>query len=260
MTPAQHRAGEAFMHRGYFGNPGLGQDSSGDSEGPSTQQVSGAIQGSIAGIAVASNSNLPITTRIGGGLMAAGGDIALIPGGQIPGAIIAAVGALTTLIGGLFKPDVTKIEATQIVNQIESQYLKPNLLAWQSMPASQKTVSVQAASLALVDHALSQVQQGCSNPALGTAGQRCISERLVRGGTAPWCPNAGNTGCDWYALYRDPIANDPNVIPDPVGGSTGSTSSAIDSTVSSVSQALGGISPVWIGVGLIAAALLLVSD
>ena len=250
------------MHRGYFGLAGLGQnENDSQQQGPSTAQISGAVQGTIAGIAVASNSNLPITTRIGGGLMAAGGDIALIPGGQIPGAIVAAVGALTTLIGGLFKPDVTKIEATHIVDQIEAQYLKPNLLAWQSLPASQKTQSVQAASLALVDHALTQVQQGCSNPALGTAGQRCISERLVKGGTAPWCPTS--TGCDWITLYRDPIANDPNVIPDPVAGSStsapGSVTGAIDSTVSSVSQALGGISPLWIGLGIIAAAFM-VSD
>jgi hypothetical protein len=71
MTLAQHRAGEAFLHRGYFGNPGMG-------DGPSSGQVSGAVRGSISGIAVAANGNLPITTRIGGALMAAGGDNALI--------------------------------------------------------------------------------------------------------------------------------------------------------------------------------------
>jgi hypothetical protein len=263
MTPQQYRAIEAFQHRGYYGNPGmrgLGQD-----DGPSSQQVAGAVQGSIQGIAVAANSNLPITTRIGGGLMAAGGDIALIPGGQIPGAIVAAAGALVSLIGGLFKPNLSNIEATHIVDQIQAQYLQPNLDGWRALAPEHKTVSAQAASLALVDYAFGKVQQGCSNPALGSSGQRCISERLVRGGTAPWCPNPGHTGCDWYALFRDPIANDPNVIPDPVPSSTsatsgGSVSGTVDSIGSSVSTALGGISPVWIGVGLIAAALVFLSD
>ncbi len=261
MTPAQHRAGEAFLHRGYFGRPGmrgLGQD-----DGPSSQQIAGAITGTTQGAIVAANPNLPITTRIGGGLMAAGGDIALIPGGQIPGAIVAAVGALTSFIGGLFKPNITNIEATAIVNGIQAQYLQPNLDGWHRLTPDQKTVSVQAASLAIVDYAFSKVQQGCSNPALGSSGLRCISERLVRGGTAPWCPTPDHTGCDWYILFRDPIANDPNVIPDPVPASTsaaGSVSGAVDSIGSSVSTALGGISPVWIGVGLIAAALMLGSD
>jgi hypothetical protein len=123
------------------------------------------------------------------------------------------VGALTSLIGGFFKPDLTKIEATHIVDSIQAQYLQPNLDAWRALSPEHKTVSAQAASLALVDYALAKVQQGCSNPALGTAGQHCISERLVRGGSAPWCPTV--TGCDWYVLFRDPIANDPQVHPDP---------------------------------------------
>jgi len=235
----------------------LGQD-----DGPSTQQVAGAVQGDINGIAVAANDNLPITTRIGGGLMAAGGDIALIPGGQIPGAIVAAVGALTSLIGGFFKPDLTKIEATHIVDQIQSQYLQPNLDSWRALSPEHKTRSAQAASLALVDFAFSKVQQGCSNPALGTAGQHCISERLVRGGTAPWCPNAGHTGCDWYALFRDPIANDPDVHPDPVaqptdtstpgsaGGSNTDSSASGSTTLSSSSTFLYG------GLALLGIALL----
>jgi hypothetical protein len=222
------------MHRGYFGG---GMDGLGDSR--------------------------PITSAIGSGLLSAGGVIAMIPGGQLPGAIVAAVGALTSLIGGLFAPNITNIEATQIVNQIETQ-LNQLEASWQTLPPSQKTQTNQAAYLELIDAALNKVQQGCSNPALGTSGQRCISERLVQGGTAPWCPNPGHTGCDWITAYRVPIATDPNVIPDPAaaGASTtgASTSSAIDSTVASVSTALGGISPVWIGVGLIAAALLLVSD
>jgi hypothetical protein len=47
---------------------------------------------------------------------------------------------------------------------------------------------------------------------LGAAGQRCVSERAA-GGTVP------GTGGNWFAWYRDPIANDPNAIPDPEPGS-----------------------------------------
>jgi hypothetical protein len=222
------------MHRGYFG-PGM--DGLGDTR--------------------------PITSAIGSGLLSAGGVIAAIPGGQLPGAIVAAVGALTGLIGGLFAPNVNNIAATHIVDQIETQ-LNQLEAGWQALPPSQKTQTNQAAFLELIDAALNKVQQGCSNPALGTSGQRCISERLVQGGTAPWCPNPGHMGCDWVTAYRVPIANDPNVIPDPVatvGGSVGGTvGGSIDNTVATVSQALGGVSPLWLGVGLIAAALLLVGD
>ena len=151
-------------------------------------------------------SSQQITNTVGGSIMAAAGPIALA--NPIAGAIVGAVGALTSLIGGLFKPDVTKEQATAIVNQIESEYLKPNLQRWLAAPAAQKTPQAQAAALAVFDQAWNAVLQGCSNPALGTAGQRCISERQ-QGGSAPWCPTS--TGCDWFILYRDPIANDPAV-------------------------------------------------
>lgn len=95
-----------------------------------------------------------------------------------------------------------------------STILEKNLAEYMSAPT--RTVSMQKAALNNVDTAFNALYQACSNPQLGKAGQRCISERLVRGGTAPWCPNPGHTGCDWFVLYRDPIANDKNVVPDPV--------------------------------------------
>ena len=178
-----------------------------------SSRVVGGVNAAVTGAAAAANPNLATTSRIGSGIMAAGGIVASIPGGQIPGAIIAAVGTLTTLIGGLFKPDLTKIEATHIVDQVEAQVLRPTLASWNGLPADKKTESMQALYLQTVDKALNDVQQGCSNPQLGTAGQHCISERLIHGGSAPWCPTG--TGCDWITLYRDPIANDPAVQPDP---------------------------------------------
>lgn len=147
-----------------------------------------------------------VTRPIGSGITTAGGVIALA--NPLVGGIVAAVGALTGLIGGLFKPDIKKEEATQIVNRIEQEYLLPNLRNWQALQPEQKTPEVQAAALSLFDKAWNGVLQGCSNPQLGQAGVNCISER-ERGGSAPWCPTG--TGCDWFILFRDPIANDPQV-------------------------------------------------
>jgi hypothetical protein len=196
------RSGGAYYRR----RPGLADYSTG-------QRIAGGAGSAAGGFIAAANSNLPTTSRIGAGVTAAGGVVAMIPGGQIPGAIIALAGTLTSLIGGLFKPDLTKIEATKIVDDVEARVLKPAVQNWRALPADQKTQSMQAHYLGLVDSALDSVQRGCSNPALEAAGQRCISERLVKGGTAPWCPTG--TGCDWVTIYRDPIANDPEVHPDP---------------------------------------------
>lgn len=108
----------------------------------------------------------------------------------------------------------TCTQATDIANKVEV-YLRNNVDTY--MSASPHYKSLQDAALNNFDLAARAMKQACGDPALGAAGQRCISERLVPGGTAPWCPNPGNTGCDWYVLYRDPIANDPNVVPDPTG-------------------------------------------
>jgi len=64
----------------------------------------------------------------------------------------------------------------------------------------------QAAALQAVDQLLGAIQEGCGQTQMGEPGRRCISERLVRGGSAPWCPTG--TGCDYFTEYRDPIAND----------------------------------------------------
>ncbi len=235
MSPQQQRAIEAFNVRGYY-------------------------RGGMMGL----GDSRPITTAIGSGLLSAGGVIAAIPGGQLPGAIIAAVGALTSLVGSLFAPDLTKIQASNIVNQIEAQTLKPMRASWQALPASQKTQTIQAAYLEVFDAAWKSVVQGCSNPALGTAGGACISDRqqgachyTVDGQTPGVPPNCGN----WFVWYRSPIADDPEVHPDAVTGSFttadgSSVGGSIDAATSQISQTLG-VSPLWIGVGLIAAALLL---
>lgn len=158
------------------------------------------------------------------------------------GAAIAGLIAVGSLVANMFHGcGQTCIIATQDVNKFESQVFRPNLDAYRNAPIHTK--SLQAAALNNFDTAATALRQALSDPSLGAAGQRGISERLVRGGTAPWCPNPGHTGCDWYALYRDPIANDPNVVDDSAvtqtggsgtssggGGSSGDTGGTSSST------------------------------
>jgi hypothetical protein len=226
------------------------------------QQQNRAIavyQHGMGGLGITSQQ---ITSTVGGSLMATGGVLAVIPGLQIPGAIVAAVGALTSLVGGLFRPDITKIEATRIVDQIEAQVLKPMRASWQALPANQKTVSMQAHYLNIFDQAWNAVSQACSNPALATAGQNCIADRAqgachytVDGRTPGNPPDCGN----WFVWYRDGIANDPNVIPDPspISQASDSVSSFLDSTfLGSKATGPAGIPmPLLLGAALFAFAL-----
>jgi hypothetical protein len=224
VTPAQHRAGEAFMHRGYFKNPGIG------GLGVTDQQIGGSLE--TSGTALMKLGDPRLT-----------GPAA--PFLAIAGAVLDIAGAITSLFG----PNPNNTIASGYVNQIEADIMKPNLAAWQALPASQKYYSVQQAALHNFMNGWNQVLRLCQNPALGSAGVNCVADRQ-RGGK--W---------DWWAYYYTPIAND-TVVPDPVDTSSapGSVSGAVDSTVSSISTALGGISPVWLGVGLIAAALLFMGD
>lgn len=163
-------------------------------------------------------------------------------------AIVVGIAAIGVSIANQFHGcGQTCIAASQIADKVEV-YLKQNKDAYLS--ASPRYRSLQLAALNNFDLAAKAMNQACGDPALGDAGQRCISERLVRGGSAPWCPTG--TGCDWYILYRDPIANDSTVVPDPAEAS---------SYTSSLGLSTGGGFPVPLliaGVGL--AAFFMVSD
>lgn len=91
---------------------------------------------------------------------------------------------------------------TQVVNELEP-LLQQNVQAY--LNESPRSKAAQTYALQVFDHVWSQVVEGCSQPQMGEPGRRCISER-ERGGSAKWCPTG--TGCDWFASYRDPIAND----------------------------------------------------
>lgn len=145
--------------------------------------------------------------------LAIGGTIwaGLAPAAAVPfiGAGIIAVGlALNLLLNR--KGGKQKTAATQIADQAE-QLLKENVAAYLSGPRTQQSKEAAVGNFLLTWEQLISPEM-CGNPELGAAGRRCISER-ERGGSAPWCPT--QTGCDWFALYLDPILNDPIAEPSP---------------------------------------------
>lgn len=85
-----------------------------------------------------------------------------------------------------------KVMATQIVDEVEP-YMASNRDAYLSGP---RNASAQAQALANFDSMWADVVRACSDPQLGSAGGRCISDRQPGG---KW---------DWFGYYRDPIAND----------------------------------------------------
>ena len=169
----------------------------------------GAASGAVLGAKTATSTGSIVAGSVAGGLMMA----AAFDPEPISKAILAIGAALTGFVTQMFQGcGQTCIIATQTVNQIEP-YLQRNLDMYMSAPVHYR--SVQEKALAVFDTGWDAVLRGCGNPQLGDAGVRCINERKL-GGEAPWCPTADHKGCDWWTLYRLPIANDPNVVDDPV--------------------------------------------
>ena len=122
----------------------------------------------------------------------------------------------------------TCVAATQVVNQLEP-LLTQNVAAYLSAPVHYASLQQQA--LANFDSTWSRVMTACSNPALADAGRRCITDRQAGacqyktspGGwsngvyTAAGPNGSGSTCWNWFVGYRDPIAHDPTVVPDPAG-------------------------------------------
>lgn len=113
--------------------------------------------------------------------------------------ISAGVGLATVALGSWLsdkrQTGQQKIASTSVVNDLEP-LLRANADAFRNGPG---TCQDQAAALAAFDSAMQWLQspQGCGNMQLGAPGQACINDRLQGG---KW---------DWYAMYRNPIANDP---------------------------------------------------
>lgn len=159
---------------------------------------------------------------------------AMIPGvGPIAAVAIQAAATVAVAIESLFAGcGSTCTQASNIANEVGNQMSSAMSVY---MNSTVHTQAMQAAFLTLYDSAWAQLEQACGNAALGAAGQRCISDRQA--GACTWKCSAfgwnqtqsgawtytwagpagsGDTCWNWFNGMRDPVANDPTVVPDTV--------------------------------------------
>ena len=112
-----------------------------------------------------------------------------------------------------------KEATTQVANDVQKA-LQDNLNAYMAGP---RTMSSQAQALATFDagYAFLVGPSGCGSSEMGDPGLRCIFERQPEGTCSQAQADAAHeslSDCGKYSAkrdLRDPIANDPNVKPDP---------------------------------------------
>lgn len=175
-----------------------------------TSDVGSAVSVAGAGLAIASAAGL--TATIAG--------LSVIP---IAGPILA-VGALIFSLFHDSQSGQQKVLTTEEVNKVEP-YMQQNVNAWKALPSGEKTPQAQQAALNNFDQLWAGVVQYCSNSQLGDPGKRCIDDRS---GTR----NGGNGKYDWFAYYRDDIANDPQVQANVVAAQAALTAQAAQNAAS----------------------------
>lgn len=132
----------------------------------------------------------------------------------------------------------TCIETSEWANQAASA-LGQNIAAYFDQPAP-RSASSQALALQNFDSVWARLSQMCSDPSTGNAGKRCISDRQAgsckwtqpAAAVPPWGTPAAGACWNWFNGYRDPIANDPDVVAD------SALSSVTDTAVAAASGAL----------------------
>lgn len=184
---------------------------------PALRGLRGLSGPTVAG-SVITGTQVGVNTQLSAkniGIAAAAGTLAAIAPFTGPAApFLMAAAALIGPIASMFKGcGATCTQATAYANDAASALAK---LHDDYFAQPVRYASMQAGTLGLMQQVMGSLQQLCGNPALGAAGQRCISERLIRGAPAPWCDKPNKIGCDIWTVIYDPVANDPNVIPDPV--------------------------------------------
>lgn len=201
---------------------------------PTTQQVVGTVYSAGTGIA----------TPIAGTALASTLGISASLAVPIVGAAFAGIflGIRALLNSGCGQ---TCVITSNWANQAED-LLKKNLQAYMALPAP-RAKSAQQAYLANFDAIWNYLAQECSNPQLGDAGKRCISDRQA--GACKWRDAAGQC-FNWFIGYRDPIANDPNVVDDSVAAQASQAGAALQSVISGPNTGL-----LLLAVGLVAVGL-----
>lgn len=152
-------------------------------------------------------------------------------GGPIGLAVTAGITGLTMLIGSIRKRGQQKLKATEVVNYVEP-YMQENVREY--LATENRTSQLRDEAINNFYDLWTIVLQNCGDPALGEAGDRCISERQ-EGANPSW-------GDNWFKRYLDPIRNDTNIVSTGLFSGSGATG-----TVQSVF-------PLLLGAGAIALA------
>jgi len=179
-------------------------------------------------------ADMPIANQAAAAASTTGQLAGALAGIPVVGAAVSALSSIGLVLANVFAGcGQTCVEATSLANQAEPN-LQQNLEAYLAAPIHY--ASLQAAALNNFDLTWQALESACSNPSLGSAGQACISDRQA--GSCAYKTSAGgwqqvngvwqyqNPGANgsgpacwnWFVGYRDPIANDPIVVPDPVPG------------------------------------------
>ncbi len=225
---------------------GLGDDSS---DGGLTAAQGSSILTNLNNLFATATSSAPTSTKIEGSISSA-----LAAAGSIPSPATPFLEAGAAIAGLLAKYGVGSgcgqscVLSTQYANAAESA-LQQNYKAYFAIPAPRWT-GYQQQALANFAAVWNDLVSQCSNPALGDAGKRCISDR--QSGSCVW-KNADGSCFNWWAGYHDPIANDTNTT-DVQPSTFNSSAQNLSNVGSSLTAATGGISPLL----LITAAAVLV--
>lgn len=237
-----HRSRPVAMRAGRYGRIyrlGLG-------DLPSGQAIAaGTVAGTVTGAAVAQSTGSAAAGAVAGGLLA----LAPFTGPAAP--FVAAAGALIGPILKLFSGcGQNCVLATQYANQAETA-LEQMVNQYFAQPVRYQ--SSQTAALSYIQQVFTALQASCSSPSLGTAGQKCISDRLPQSACTwkaspssfngctytPAGPAGSGSACwNWYVGYYQPILNDPCVVPDPAAAAG---SSVLSSLGISPTASIGGV-------------------
>lgn len=201
-----------------------------------------AIGNDISNIFKLGTSSAPVSTQVEGGISSALAAAGAIPSPATPfleaGAAITALLAQFGVGSGCGQSCVL---STQYANAAESA-LQQNYAAYFAIPAP-RWVGYQQQAIQNFMTVWNDLVQQCSNPALGDAGKRCITDR--QSGSCVW-RNADGSCFNWWSGYHDPIANDTqttNVQP----ASFNSSGNNLSNVASSLTDSTSGIpSIVWL--------------
>lgn len=190
--------------------------------------------------------------------------------GPVGAAIGAGIGLVATLISALGIGQgcgQTCIETSQWANQAEPLLLQ-NIQAYFAQPAP-RSQSSQAAAIANFMTVWNNLVTLCTQPNLGTAGQNCISDR--QSGACTWKQTttspllaftqygepAPGSCWNWWSGYHDPIANDPDVVPDAQSALAQGEADTSASVVSGGSSSSLMLPVILIGAALVVAGMVL---